>query len=305
MRRKEGGADVKIAIGIALVILSPVLGRAGVAGDWAGVLTYPQQSLHIVLHVTGPDNALKATTDSPDQGGYGTPVRSITLTGSTLQFTIPYLDVRFSGDVNSNGTIVGTFAQRGTTVPLVLERAAAVPRVVAPLTQPAGVLENGHYHHNLTGVEFDVPYGWSVGMPGPRDGDPRDMIVLLDPNHRVVFASVAMDKVETHPENIPVALSRAVPSLIARRAGETAFGAPHLATNYKIREGSVEQTVIGGQRAVRAIADYDEGGRRIVELLTWIFTEHTKTYFFMKMPLENLPTLQMPFEQMLQSARIP
>ena len=279
---------------------------AGVAGDWAGVLTFGQESLHFVLHVTGPDAALKATHDSPDQKAFGIPVPSITFSDSTLQFSVPLTDVKFSGLLYPNGSIVGTFIQHGTGVPLVLERTASVPRVIpAALTQPSGVLENGRYHHNLTGVEFDLPGGWSIGRTGPRDGDPAEMTVLVDPDGRAIFTSVDMTKVDTPPGNITAALSRAVPMLVARRACQTGAGAPHLAQNYKIRDGSVEQTSIGGHQAVRAVGEYEQGGKQITEILTWIYTEHTRTFFFAKMASENVPAVQAPFEQIIQSARIP
>jgi hypothetical protein len=187
-----------------------------------------------------------------------------------------------------------------------LERTVAVPRPAPPpLTEPAGVLQNGRYHHNLTGVEFNLPAGWSVTMPAPAQGEPRTMTVLVDPDGKAIFASAAMNKVSTNPEDISVALSRALTGIVARRAGETGWGPPHLAKNYKIREGSVERTLIGGQQALRGIGDYEMGGKKTSELLTWIFTEHTRAYFFAQMRTENLPALQTTFEQILQSATIP
>jgi hypothetical protein len=296
---------VKLPASIVLAALFPALGMAGVAGDWAGVITFGRQSLHFVLHVTGPDTQLRATHDSPDQKAFGMPVPSITFSDSQLQFSIPLVDVKFSGVLYPDGSIVGTFIQHGTGVPLVLQRTAAAARVAPALTQPAGILENGRYHHNLTGVEFDLPSGWSVGRTGPRDGDPMEMTVLVDPGDKAIFASVDMQKVETLPTNIRGALWRAVPMLVARRAGQTGAGAPHLAQNYKIRDGSVEQTFISGYQAVRAIGEYEQGGKQIAELLTWIYTEHTRTFFFAKMASGDLPAVQAPSERMVQSARIP
>jgi len=166
----------------------------------------------------------------------------------------------------------------------------------------AGVMQGSHYHHNLTGVEFDLPFQWSIGTTKPTDGDPKELTVLLDPDGKAIFASVSMIKAETPPASIPGALSRAVPQLLTRRAGSIP---PHRVANYKIRDGSVEQTYIAGQQAIRAIGEYEQGGQKIAELLTWIYTEHTRTYFFVKVAAADLPALQVPFEQMLQSARIP
>jgi len=36
-------------------------------------------------------------------------------------------------------------------------------------------------------------------------------------------------------------------------------GATHLAQNYKMRDGSVEQTFISGYQAVRAIGEFEQG----------------------------------------------
>jgi hypothetical protein len=294
-----------LPIRIVLATLSPALAMAGVAGDWGGILTYAQGSHHMVLHITGPDTDLKATNDSPDQGVFGAPVPSITLSGAKLQYSIPFIGVTFSGDVTANGAIVGTFVQHGTGIPLTLERIVATPKVIPPLTAPAGVLENGHYHHNPTGVEFDLPSGWAVGRTLPRDGDPYQLTVLVDPSRKATFASAYMIKMDTPPANIPLLLSRAVPMLIGRRAGQTGATAPHLAANYKIREGSEQKTLIAGRQAVRAIGELDQGGKQFNELLAWIDTEQTRTFFVVRMTPENLAALQAPFEQMLQSARIP
>jgi hypothetical protein len=232
-------------------------------------------------------------------------VPSITLSGAKLQYSIPLIGVTFSGDVTADGAIVGTFVQHGTGIPLTLERIVSTPKVIPTLTSPAGVLENGHYHHNPTGVEFDLPSGWVVGRTLPRDGDPYELTVLVDPSRKATFASAYMIKMDTPPANIPLLLSRAVPMLIGRRAGQTGLTAPHLAANYKIREGSEQKTLIAGHQAVRAIGELDQGGKQFNELLAWIDTEQTRTFFVVRTAPENLAALQAPFEQMLQSARIP
>jgi len=191
---------------------------------------------------------------------------------------------------------------RGSKVALALQRygvRSASPGTPAP---PAGVLNSGHYHHNLTGVEFDLPSGWSVGITRPIDGNPQEMTVLVDPEGRAIFASVDMLKVDTPASSIPGALSRTVPQLLTRRAGSLP---PHRVPNYQIRPGSEVQTSIGGNQAVQAIGEYKQGGQNIAERLTWVFTEHTRVYFFAKTTADDLPALQISFDQLIQSARIP
>ena len=105
-----------------LAFLSPAIVWADVAGTWAGALKYPNGTLQIVLHISGPDSKLKATGDSPDQGNWGGPVTSISLSGPTLSFTMETADAKFSGDQMADGTIQGTFVQHGVGLPLVLTR---------------------------------------------------------------------------------------------------------------------------------------------------------------------------------------
>ncbi|HUI77729.1 MAG TPA: hypothetical protein VLY24_07420 [Bryobacteraceae bacterium] len=296
---------MKLLISVILAVSSPVLATADLAGDWIGVHNTPQGPHHIVLHVTGADTALKATTDSPDQGVYGVPIPSITLSGPTLQFRVPVFDVTFSGELHSDGTIAGTFSQHGLATPLVFERSAVPLPKAAPQTQggPAGVLQGQRYHHNLTGVEFDLPYGWFIGRTAASDGDPSQMTVLKDPDGRAIFASVFMAKADIPPAAVSGALSGAIPSLIARRSGASGAHAPHTAQAYSVRD--VERTSIGGRQAVRAIGDSEQAGRKTTELLTWIYTEHTRAFFFMRMVPENMQALQTTFDQILQSAVIP
>jgi hypothetical protein len=296
---------MKLILCAALLTSLPLAATAELAGDWVGVVNFSQQSLHFVLHISGPDSSLKATHDSPDQNGYGMPVSSITFSGATLQFSIQPLGVTYSGDLNSTGAIVGTFTQRGSSLPLVLARAVIAPRPAPALTGAAGELRDGLYHHNESGVEFNLPAGWSVGQPAPAQGNPIYMTVLLDPEHRALFLSADMRKDEIHLETIQRSLSNALSMLIARRAGQTGAGAPHLAANYKIREGSEEHTIIGGQQALRAVGEYERNGRKITELLTWICTEHTHVFFFAQVPADKVPSLQPVLEQIIQSARIP
>jgi len=96
------------------------------------------------------------------------------------------------------------------------------------------------------------------------------------------------------PASISGALSRAVPQLLARRAGSIP---PHRVPNYQIRPGSVEQTSIGGNQVVRAIGEFEQGGQKIAELLTWIYTGHTRTFFFAKVVSDDLAVLQVSLRE--------
>ncbi len=283
----------------------PLLSHAAIAGDWAGVLTLPQSTLRFVIHVSGPDNALKATADSPDQGMTGASVDSIALSGSTLSFAIPYLDVKFSGDVNSSGRIIGTFVQRGTGVPLALARTTAASDPPQLLVRPALPVTGSVFHHDRSGIDLTLPAGWSVRQMETASNDPGEMAVLADPDHKAIFASVWMRRTETHPADIPKLLDAALTRKLASRAGRTGAIDEQVVEDFKIRSGSVEHTVINGQQALRAIGEYQQSGRPITELLVWVYTEHARTYFFLRAQPSQIETLQPAFEQLIQSARIP
>lgn len=293
---------------IALTAIAfPIAGAAAIAGDWAGVLNFPQRTQHFVLHVSGPDDSLKATADSAGKGFGGSFVDSITLSGSTLSFTIHYLDVKFSGDVNSGGAIVGTFEQHKTALPLILTRTVAPsgPGRIVPL--PALPVTGSVFHHDRSGIEFTLPDGWSVQGMETATNDRGEMAVLADAGHSGAWASVWMLRTETHPLDIPSQLDGSLANKIAARTGKKEL-LPDEATvgNYSIRPGSAEHVLLNGRQALRAIGEYkDSAGQPISELLVWVSTEHARAYFDLRARTSQFGTLQPAFEELIQSARIP
>jgi hypothetical protein len=295
---------VKLSICV-LTILSPVLGWAQLAGNWAGAVVDSQGAHRITLHISGPFTAMKASASIPDQKLLNAPVESITFSDSTLEFSIPASDVRYSGVLNDNGAIAGTLAQHGAEMRLVLARVAANPGALLGPDGPGGVIEKGRYHDTLSGVEFDLPSGWFIQRTDPDTANPGGVRIFADPSGRAMIFTAWMFKTETDPETIPKLLSRVVAYKIAQRAGQTPPGSHLVVANYKIREGSVEQTTLLGHPAVRAIGEWEQNGKSFAEYLTWIYTEHTRTHFVLRATAENLPSLQAPLEQILQSAQIP
>ena len=293
---------LELTICLTLFTLAPVASKAEIAGDWTGVLNFPQRSMHVVLHISGPDNALTATSDSPDQNIYGRTITAISFSGSTLRYSNNPVNVTFQGDLNSNGTIVGTFTQGNGSVPLVLARTEIPPHPKSTLNGPPGELKDGVYHHNASGVELTLPGGWLVGKPAPALDDPNYAVLLLDPEHRANSFLVDMRHYENLPERLPASLSLALETLVARHAGQNgAQGTP----GYKIHEGSVEHTMINGMQALRAAGEFERNGMKITELVTYIFTAHTRTEFTARVPSEKVASLLPAYEQVLQSARLP
>jgi hypothetical protein len=287
-----------------LAILFPALGWGQLAGNWAGVVTNDKGPHRIALHISGPFTAMKASADIADQKLANAPVDSITFLDSMLEFSMAATGIRCSGVLNDGGAIVGTLTQNGVGVPLVLERVTGA-RVYPPdvPTEGTAVVESGHYVHKPSGVEFELPAGWSVDRTQFSNGSRGESTIIDDRSGKAMVISVNIAKVQTDPQAIPKILAQALPHLVAMRGGD---GPPRqVAPNYQIRAGSVEQTTIGGNQAVRAIGEYVQGGKSIAELVAWIDTEQTRTYFFLRTPAEDLPAEQPVFDEWLRSAKIP
>lgn len=257
-----------------------------------------------MLHISGPFTAMKATADIPDQKVSSAAVESIAFSDSTLEFSIPAADAQYSGILNDTGSIAGTFTQHGSAAPLTLARIAVVRSFPPDVpTQGTVAVESGHYVHKPSGVEFDLPAGWSVNRTQFSNGSRGESTIIEDASGKATVISVNIDKVKTDPANLSKVEAAALSHLVAMRAGD---GPPRqVAPNYKIREGSVQQTDIGGHQAVRAIGEFTRGGKNFAELLAWIDTENTRTYFFLRAAAEDLAAVQGPFDELLRSARIP
>ena len=288
-----------------LPLLFPVLSWAQLAGNWAGVVVDSEGEHRIVLHISGVYTAMKATADITDQKVIRAPVEPITLSGSTLEFTIPASDARYSGVLNDNGAIVGALTQHGTETPLTLARVVANAGALRVPDGPGGVIENGRYHDASSTVEFDLPSGWFIQRTDPDRANPGGVRIFGDPSGKAMIFTSWTFKTETDPDNIPKLLSHVVAYKIQQRAGQTPPGGHLVVANYKIRDGSVEQTSIGGHPAVRAIGEWEQNGKSIAEYLTWIYTEHTRTHFVLRAAAENLPSLEATLDQILQSTKIP
>ena len=285
---------MKAFIRLAVFFLCPVLGLAEVAGTWEGVLKFPAQTLRIILHISGDDHDLKATNDSPDQDVWGSKVDSITLVDRVLTFAIPRIDVRFSGDLMPDGTIVGTFKQHGTGLPLVLARSAGVPRILPDTTSN---VTDARYHNDWTGIEFSVPEKFTFLETETRSnpgGLQADFTIAGIENSRV---AVWMNKRRLRPENVPASLTVQIPAKIQRRGGAAA--------NYTIPQSDIQKLQIGGQQAIRATAHYGTQGKKMVELLAWISTEHSIAHFYAMMPADQADVVQPAFDQMVMSAQVP
>jgi uncharacterized protein len=98
--------------------LSPVSrAQSQLAGDWQGTLSAGGQQFHIAWHVVAAaDGTLTATFDNIDEGIYGIPVKTTTLSGSTVTQVVDGV-IQINGEPhNVRGSFLGTIDKDGTVV---------------------------------------------------------------------------------------------------------------------------------------------------------------------------------------------
>ncbi len=107
---------------ILLFTLLSKLAFCQLTGEWNGTLDIQGTKLNIVFHIVESENQFKATFDSPDQNAYGLPVEEVSFEESEVVIKIPMIGVTYSGKMGNNkDEIIGTFEQRGLSMPLTLK----------------------------------------------------------------------------------------------------------------------------------------------------------------------------------------
>jgi hypothetical protein len=136
----KGLVNRKLAllIGLVLMIAPACRAQAQVAGDWKGTLSAGSVQLRLILHVTSAKNgSLTATLDSVDQGVYGIPVTTVTLSDSKFSLVADAVHGTYEGTVNKDASeIDGTWSQ-GQPVALNFVRATAAEAAPPPAPKPA------------------------------------------------------------------------------------------------------------------------------------------------------------------------
>lgn len=118
-----------------LLVLVVLTGQAQVnptttlLGSWSGKLKVGIMSLTLVLHLEQADGYVAVTLDSPDQGAKGIAVYKEFLNDDSLAVKVESIGMTYRARLK-DGQLDGTFAQNGTTIPLVLTK--GIPEVKRP-----------------------------------------------------------------------------------------------------------------------------------------------------------------------------
>ena len=109
---------------IALTGWAQVNSTTALLGSWSGKLKVGAVSLTIVLHLEQANGYVKASFDSPDQGGKDISAFKEYLSDDSLALKVESLDFTYRARLK-DGKLDGKFTQRGFTLPLVMERGVA------------------------------------------------------------------------------------------------------------------------------------------------------------------------------------
>jgi hypothetical protein len=97
---------------------------AALEGNWEGAVETPSGSLRLVVHFKNlPDQTVKATLDSLDQGAADLPLTDVVQKESAVEFQLRLANGAYKGTLNKEATqITGDWTQGGGTMPLVLKK---------------------------------------------------------------------------------------------------------------------------------------------------------------------------------------
>ncbi|MFA5816552.1 MAG: CocE/NonD family hydrolase [Bacteroidales bacterium] len=110
---------------VIIVSALPINGlkAQSLAGDWYGSLEVQGMFLRLNLHFTQTTDGYTGAFDSPDQGAFGIPLSTVTLTGQKLSFTFAQGGIDYQGFTDPGFTnIIGTFKQGTLKEPMSYSR---------------------------------------------------------------------------------------------------------------------------------------------------------------------------------------
>ena len=91
-----------------------------ISGQWLGTLTIGKAQLRIVFNISETNGRYTTTMDSPDQGAKDIPTTSTQFSNNQLIVKIDQLKASYTGKLNNNTQIEGTFTQAGQSFPLII-----------------------------------------------------------------------------------------------------------------------------------------------------------------------------------------
>lgn len=112
----------RITLLLMVLFISTSSFAQDVSGQWNGILKIQGTQMRIAFNLTKTDNGYSSTMDSPDQKVFGIPVTFTTVNYPDIKLTITSAFIEYTGKVENEGKITGTFVQGGQSFPLDLTK---------------------------------------------------------------------------------------------------------------------------------------------------------------------------------------
>lgn len=161
--------------------------------------------------------------------------------------------------------------------------------------QALGVLENGVYHNNLTGIEFTIPPNLIIASQAPSSTPDAQVLRLKDSASNIV-GTVWMKRRNAEKADLEALMNDRLDVKAMQRNNFQ---------SYTYRPENVQRTTINGHPALSAVADYVMAGQKMVEYLTWIDGEKSRAVFGGRVSPDELANFQALLDPVIQSAVVP
>ncbi len=140
---------------------------------------------------------------------------------------------------------------------------------------------------------LELPAGWStMAMPSGPDWS---QILLADPEANSMTIVMMVDK-KTNPQ-IAKDLRDSVDEIAKQKVSYY--------KDYTVRPESIQTLQIAGQQAIRAIADYTEGGRKITDYLIFVRSANSRVNVTTKVEAADLEAFRKRFDPIVQTLQMP
>jgi len=147
------------------------------AGDWYGSLEVQGMFLRLNLHFTQTADGYTGAFDSPDQGAFGIPLSTVTLTGQKLSLTFAQGGIDYQGFTDPGFTnIIGTFKQGTLKEPMSYSRTP----VEMPEGSPTKIMEIYDKQEVYITMRDSLKLFTSIYTPKNPD-KPAPMIMMRSP----------------------------------------------------------------------------------------------------------------------------
>lgn len=118
----------RLLLFLSLALFSSLaIAQNSLEGTWFGSLPVSEAiKLRLAFHISKTPTGFTATLDSLDQGAKGIPVTSVTRKGDNVVISLQTIGGEFKGTLDAKAeTMVGTWSQGGSQIPLTLKRVEA------------------------------------------------------------------------------------------------------------------------------------------------------------------------------------